>query len=114
MSGLVDKAAAILQEAAESMRKITDEFVDRGEGGLAEANLAYRSTASLQVFASQMSGEKKVYEGPCEVDNGRDLVSIDGFEVRDNIQFEILYEGKWIKGHRYHSQYGQAFSWLIF
>lgn len=36
-------------------------------------------------------------------------VIIDGFAVRGNVQFEVMVDGNWIKGHRENSQYGQIF-----
>lgn len=110
MSELVDKAAAVLKEAAEKMSDISDQFaVNISKEEFEKANLAYKSAALLNVYASQMSGEEKVYEGLCQIDNQRAVVTISGFEVRDNIQFEILSDGKWIKGHRENTQYGQVF-----
>lgn len=110
MSELVNQAAVVLKEAAEKMRKISDQLsADIGQEDFEKVNLAYKSAAVLDVYASQMSGEEKVYEGFCQIDNGRAVVTIGGFEVRDNIQFEIWSDGKWIKGHRQNTQYGQAF-----
>lgn len=92
------------------MSLISDQFsVNISQEDFEKANLAYKSAAFLNVYASQMSGDEKVYEGLCQVDNGRAVVIINGFEVRDHIQFEIFADGKWLKGHRENTQYGQVF-----
>lgn len=110
MSKLVEEATKVLKAAAVDMDRISDEMSDNiSSEDFEKVNLAYETAAALDVYASQMSGEEKVYEGHCEVDNGRAEVIIDGFKVRGKIQFEIMIDGEWVKGHRMNSQYGQVF-----
>lgn len=110
MSKLVEEAVKVLTEASENMGRISDELSDNiNTEDFEKVNLAYEIAAVLDVYQSQMSGEEKVYEGSCEVNNQRGEVVIDGFKVRGNIQFEIQIDGEWVKGHRVNSQYGQAF-----
>lgn len=91
MSKLVEEATKVLKAAAVDMDRISDEMSDNiSSEDFEKVNLAYETAAALDVYASQMSGEEKVYEGHCEVDNGRAEVIIDGFKVRGKIQFEIM------------------------
>lgn len=110
MSKLVEEAVKVLREASGNMDRISDELSDNiGTEDFAKVNLAYNIASALDVYTSQMSGEEKVYEGHCEVNNSRAEIVIDGFKVRGNIQFEIMMDGEWVKGHRMNSQYGQVF-----
>ena len=110
MSELVKEAAAILADAGSRLDKVLETLsLNIQMEDFEKVNLAYRAAAALDVYASQISGEEKVYEGPCEVNNQLAEVVIQGFAVRDNIQFEIQVDGKWITGCRQNSQYGQIF-----
>lgn len=110
MSQLLDEAIAILEDASKKLSKVSDEMSENiDKEDFDKVNLTYKAVAALDVYASQISGETKVYEGPCEVNNKLAEVIIQGFAVRDNIEFEIQVNGKWIKGHRQNSQYGQVF-----
>lgn len=110
MSELINEAAAILEDARTKMSKVSDELsMNIDTEDRKKVNLAYRVAAALDVYASQMSGEEKVYEGPCEVNNLLAEVVIQGVAVRDNIEFEIQMDGQWVKGRRENSQYGQIF-----
>ncbi len=110
MSKLVEEAVKVLKEASVNIDRISDELSDNiGTEDFEKVNLAYEIASVLDVYTSQISGEEKVYEGHCEVDNKRALVAVDGFKVRGKIQFEIMIDGKWAKGHRINSQYGQVF-----
>ncbi len=110
MSKLVEEAVKVLKEASVNMDHISDELSDHiSTEDFEKVNLAYEIASVLDVYTSQMSGEEKVYEGHCEIDNKRAEVTVDGFKVRGNIQFEIMIDGDWVKGHRMNSQYGQVF-----
>lgn len=110
MSDLTKEAAAVLADAGRKISSLSDKLsANIQTEDFEKVNLAYRAAAALDVYASQMSGEVKVYEGPCEINNRLAEVVIQGFAVRDNIQFEIQVDGKWITGYRQNSQYGQVF-----
>lgn len=110
MSKLVEEAVKVLKEASVNMDRISDELSDHIETeDFKKVNLAYEIAAMLDVYESQMSGEEKVYEGHCEVNNRRAEVVIGGFKVRGDIQFEMKLNGEWVKGRRMNSQYGQIF-----
>lgn len=111
MSKAMDEAVGLMKATDDEISRLMDQISDdfEKEEDHSKANKLYVMSSYLDVFATTLSGEEKVYEGPIEVNNQRACVSIDGFEVRGNVQFEILDGDRWIKGHRQNSQYGQVF-----
>ncbi len=110
MSKLVDEAVETLRVANDKMAQLSDAFCENIKTEpLGKPYLAYEISTLLQMYLSQMSGEEKVYEGPCIVDEQSKKVTIQDFEIRGNLQFEVNVDGEWIKGHRGNSQYGQVF-----
>lgn len=110
MSETMQKAINLLNETNKEFSQLSDTLSDTiASEDFSKVNLAYTIASQLNVYASQLSGEQKVYEGPCKVNNTRAEVVIDGFVIRGDVQFEVLMNDKWEKGHRTNSQYGQVF-----
>lgn len=110
MSERMEQAIELLNKTSTQLSAIVDALSEHiAEEDFHKVNLAYTIASKLSVDASQLDGEPKVYEGPCEVNNRTATVTIDGFTIRGNIQFEIFVDDKWVKGHRCNSQYGQMF-----
>lgn len=110
MSELMKEAIELLNNTNEKFSKIADAMSDNvASEDFQKVNLVYSIAAQLNVNASQLAGEQKVYEGSCIVNNARATVTIGGFTVRGSVRFEIQQDGKWVKGHRCNSQYGQTF-----
>lgn len=110
MGKYMDQAVELLQETAAKFGELADEIARNiQQEGFDEANRAYQTAAELDILASRLSGEEKVVEGKCEVNNICAKVVVGGVSLRGNMQFEVEIDGKWEKGHRYSSQYGEVF-----
>ncbi len=111
MSETMDKAIKLLKETSGEFGTLTDILSDDIENeDFDKVNLAYKISAFLDVYASQLSGETKTVEGECQIDNKRAKVVIGGVSLRDKMKFEIMANGNWVSGHRENSQYGQVFN----
>lgn len=105
-----EEAKLLLKNTSERICTLTDILADDSEKyDVPKLSLIYETAARLQVSSSQLEERTDVFEGPCIVNNKRATVTIGGYEIRGNIVFEIQKDGKWVKGHRYNSQYGQTF-----
>lgn len=109
--GLMDEAIGLMKATDDEISRIVDQMAPKSgaEEGAATSYMLYVISSYLNVFATNLSGEEKIYEGQIKVDNGRSCVFIDGFMVQGNVQFELLEGVNWVKGHRENSQYGQIF-----
>lgn len=106
----LNQAIELIKATNDQVSRLIDKIQDEWDGNDHDlAHKVYVIASYLNMFASHLSGESKTYEGPVEVNNARSSISIDGFEVRGDVQFELLEDGNWIKGHRENSQYGQVF-----
>ncbi len=110
MSKLMEQAVALLEETSRKFGKLTDELSENIQNeDFDKVNLAYKIAATLDIYASQLSGEEKSVEGLCEVDNACAKVVVNGVSLRDQMQFDLLLDQEWTSGHRENSQYGQVF-----
>lgn len=110
MSEYMEQAVSLLKNTSEQLNELVDKIaVNIEHEDHDKAHEAYLALAALDVYTSQISGEDKTVEGKCEINNVCAKVVIGGVSIRDRIQFEIKIDGKWYKGHRDNSQYGQVF-----
>lgn len=111
MSETMAKAIKLLKETSCDFGTLTDILsADIKDEDFDKVSLAYKISAILDVYASQLSGETKTVEGACHIDNKCAKVVINGVSLRDKMKFEIMIDGNWVSGHRENSQYGQVFN----
>ena len=75
MSPNVNKAISLIEETNDEISNLIDQISDHfeTEDDPERAHKIYEIALYLNVFASALSGEKKVYEGSIIVDNVRSL-----------------------------------------
>lgn len=111
MSQYINDAIELLKETSAKLGMYVDQYADgpSDDDTWEKAHCLYQIAAELQVQASQLGECSGSIEGHCHINNARSTVSVGDYEIRGDIQFEIQKDGKWIKGHRSNSEYGQVF-----
>ena len=115
MSELFNQVKETFKQAQKEIEETGGRMVAEINEDFDNRNLVYYAMADVSVIASQIQYKDCTEEhtGPVEVDNVQSMVIIDGIEIRGDVQFEILQDGKWIAGHRENSQYGQVMRGVI-
>jgi hypothetical protein len=105
----VEKAKKLLETTNREFTDLMNNiFIE--DAPLEELNKLYNTTAELNVMTSQLIDKEGVIEGVIEVDNRRSKVVIGGIDFRGNMEFEMQFNGRWYKGFRSNSNYGQVFN----
>jgi len=110
MGQYVNQAVEYIEKAVYEFGGYVDEVARHiSEENRDKVNELYKFAASLQASVSQLSGEEKIVEGICQVDNVCAKVTVGNVDIRDKTQIAMQIDGDWCTGHRDNSTYGQVF-----
>lgn len=112
MNNFTKEAIKVLQDAYKEYGDILENFChNQTEEDISEVNTMYNLDSKLKVLISQFAdaSQPTTKEGNIIVHNDLSMVEIDHVKITGDIQFELLIDGNWIKGHRMNTSMGQSF-----